>query len=233
MSIPKLLAISGVICVFSLCLAVAGELRESDDLSETLERDGLVKATQDQIRAMHDQMRRIRDELRATTAVAAPVGSIVAWHKNAVEQLIGGDENERSKGGGVVLEHSKSTAARANRPFGIAGIGMWAECNGQELKRKNHEWLPDDIQMPDLNRPAEPGLRGSFLRGHTSSGHLEKGDLKAHAHMRTFSTSHGGSGSLPFFGGNAGPIRESLTEPAGGKETRPRNMSVVWIMRIK
>ncbi len=233
MTIKRLCAIGAAACASVVCLGSVRAPQESDDVSETFKRDGLVKATQNQMKAMHDQIRQIKAELRASRSLASPVGSIVAWHKKEVAQLIRSDENERSREGGVVLEHSKSKGAEAdNEPFGLPGIGMWAECNGQSLKKEKYKWLVADIQMPDLNNPVKAGLKGRFLRGHTTSGHLEEGDLKKHDHPRTFSETHEGDGNLPVMGGASGRIRRSPTQPTGGAETRPTNMSVVWIMRI-
>ncbi len=146
-----------------------------------------------------------------------PIGTIVAWHKSA--------------------------AGTPALPVG------WVECNGQRL---NDAGSPYDRQtLPNLNTAAGYGVNyngGRFLRGGTTSGAMQ--DATSHL----FSSGHapglpwfylpsqnanGASNADSFFGPNI-PMN---TFQAANTNTgwymqvqfssRPVNMSVVWIMRVK
>jgi hypothetical protein len=102
----------------------------------------------------------------------------------------------------------------------------WVECNGQEISDAESPFNGETA--PDLNSSLGAGLKGRFLRGHSSSGETESSQNLAHTHTAITGT-----------GSNAGPggTREQLgtydTGSSGGTEARPSNYSVVWIMRIK
>ncbi|MCP4131678.1 MAG: tail fiber protein [bacterium] len=142
--------------------------------------------------------------------VSAPVGSIVAWHKSLESVSI---------------------------PEG------WVECNGQIIT--GSESIYNNKKIPDLNG-------GMFLRGSSSSGAFQEdatavNGLKmsvtgAHTHGYNYhadwDTNMGGnpdsdgtwSNLSRIQTGSAGNHSHALS---GNTETRPVNMSVVWIMRIK
>lgn len=144
----------------------------------------------------------------------APVGSIVGWHKN-----IGG--------AGTI-------------PAG------WLECNGQTVL---------DANSP-LNGTALPDLNGGtyFLRGAATSGAFQSDSFRSHNHS-FFTSQNMGPGHNPITGycglhatdringcgawsGEGGTwvnngLLGEIIQSTGGGETRPLNMSVVWIMRIK
>lgn len=158
--------------------------------------------------------------LRAETGPIGPIGTIAAWHKSL--------------------------------PGVPALSAEWAECNGQVI---------NDPTSP-LHNQALPNLNGQarFLRGGTSSGSLQDDQLQVHSHtdrghQHVFHRPPYGDGELQ----NSNQIRGTVStyyftrysdtgvgyadlgppvsfEAAPmrtGAETRPTNMSVVWIMRIK
>ena len=102
----------------------------------------------------------------------------------------------------------------------------WVECNGQVLSDPNSPY--DGETIPDLNGGAR------FLRGAATSGAFQAEDLKSHQHHITRDLV-GSAGSTVQFAANQG-ISDFVgadTDLFGGAETRPINMSVVWILRIK
>ncbi len=120
----------------------------------------------------------------------------------------------------------------------------WVECNGQVLDDPDSPY--DGLVIPNLNG------EGRFLRGGDSSGTMQDDQFQGHRHFRVpegiheaflhptpsgvhsmaagGGTSYNGAGAGTVTGdpvdGTQGPIRQ-------GSETRPTNMSVVWIMKVK
>ncbi len=146
--------------------------------------------------------------------VETPVGAIVAWHKNLF--------------------------AAAAIPTTPTLPGNFVECNGQTLND------PDSI----LNGAVIPNLNGQgrFLRGSATSGTLQDDAFQGHRMNRNtlgnteYVPTIGGSGydlvagTRVLFSGNTtgDPITDGTNgTPRTASETRPTNMSVVWIMRIK
>ncbi len=157
-------------------------------------------------------------------ALSVPVGSIIAWHKNPVKDLN--------------LD------------------GEWVECNGQKLddeKYKNSDFYNELI--PDLNgaSPKREVIRNNdgiikelrgyelFLRGSKESGIYELDAIKEHTHKAPPPYSHfmvmkKGGGKYDEL--NGGPDDYVTQKTTGNnlnseEETRPVNMSVVWIMRVE
>ncbi|MCR9143894.1 MAG: DUF2341 domain-containing protein [bacterium] len=154
-----------------------------------------------------------------------PLGTIIAWHKNM-----------------------SGTPAL---PDG------WVECNGQILNDPFSAY--NGQTMPDLNNPKESwNAKGSFLRGDTTSGDFEDDAFQGHRHLWTGENEIESSilwvlrqtmtgETLPpgvQAAGGSGLIARNtiLGDPAGspgyspariGDETRPVNMSVVWIIKVK
>ncbi|MCX7909083.1 MAG: phage tail protein, partial [Ignavibacteria bacterium] len=148
-----------------------------------------------------------------------PIGSIIAWHKNF--------------------------SNTPTLPYG------WVECNGQTL---NDPASPYHNQViPNLNGDPNgansPGLSekaSMFLRGGTTSGVGQNDAFQGHRH------SVNTDGAIKYSyqyntydlqGGNYAPnanitIGDPISDGTNGtprtaNETRPKNMSVVWIMRVK
>lgn len=147
-----------------------------------------------------------------------PIGSIIAWHK--------------------------SMSGTPSLPYG------WVECNGQTLNDPASPYHNQTI--PNLNGDASgansPGLSekaSMFLRGGTTSGTGQNDAFQGHKHSITsnaISYSYGGmminegaESNLPTATIEVGnPISDGTNgTPRTASETRPKNMSVVWIMRVK
>jgi hypothetical protein len=131
-----------------------------------------------------------------------PIGAIIAWHKNLT---------------GV--------------PALPAG---WVECNGGTL---------DNPDSP-LHGQAIPNLNGDkrFLRGDTNSGSLQTDAMQGHRHNFLYSVGTRNSGTYDTYAKNSaiqqsGAVFDPITDGVNGTprvadETRPINMSVVWIMKV-
>ena len=143
--------------------------------------------------------------------INVPIGSIIAWHKSMT-----------------------------GTPALPAG---WVECNGQVL---NDPDSPCNGQtIPNLNAAA--GYSGGrFLRGGSISGTMQAATshlfIASHpglpfAYIAT--TGYNGSPNADgYFGGTVGMDTYSSSNPNSypheqGFASRPVNMSVVWIMRVK
>ncbi len=134
-----------------------------------------------------------------------PIGTIVAWHKDLAA--------------------------------GVPALPTnWKECDGSAVT---------DPASP-LNGVSVPNLNGDarFLRGGAVSGALQASMYQDHSHYRNpdgfgeyLVTTLAGTVSLaPNPGGIFSPTTNLTGSAVGGNfgsETRPINMSVVWIIRIK
>lgn len=143
----------------------------------------------------------------------SPIGSITAWHKSFA-----------------------STPALPSN---------WVECNGQTLSDADSVYNGQVI--PDLNGGAR------FLRGSSTSGTMQGFAMQGHRHnvrrgdgQDLYANDGAGASQLvAYFSTLTGTVnssqiesRELITDGINGTpvistETRPVNMSVVWIMRIK
>ena len=109
----------------------------------------------------------------------------------------------------------------------------WTECNGQLINDPESPY--NGQNAPSLNINADYGDRGLFLRGSTTSGVYQDDQLQDHQHDYT----HVYGDDDADGGGHAADNRWATyqtSDPVTGKhgsETRPVNMSVVWIIRIK
>lgn len=103
----------------------------------------------------------------------------------------------------------------------------WAECNGQVITEQKHPGSPlVNTTLPDLNGDAR------FLRGGRSSGELQEEEVGSHRHKIDTHTS--GVNETHVNQGSSGAVKgQALTKLDLGKENRPINMSVVWIMRVR
>lgn len=143
----------------------------------------------------------------------SPIGSIVAW-----------------------TNHLPGTPAL---PDG------WVRCDGQQI---SDAASPMNGQfVPNLNGATNSvtgvGTRGRFLRGHTSSGVFESDSSNRFAEVEQRDDNQGltqGFLGIPASGWS-GWQRQFYTTTGGdsmryrnsGEESRPVNMSVIWIMRVK
>ncbi len=138
-----------------------------------------------------------------------PIGSVIAWHKNL---------------NGV-----------PTLPEG------WVECNGQVISDPESPLINN--KTPDLNNT------GRFLRGSSNSGTMQEDAFQGHRHWidpehgtgQNMPSAEGGSWSLAngtWYPANWTDTGEPKTDTINGTprtatETRPVNMTVVWIMRVK
>jgi hypothetical protein len=111
----------------------------------------------------------------------------------------------------------------------------WVECNGQTIS--DAESVYNGVTIPDLNGSLGSGLKGYFLRGHTSSGLTESSQNLSHSHEVHCGTgTQAGTQTKIYASGIQVTAKDSFSVPSdesGGSEARPNNYSVVWIMRIK
>lgn len=156
--------------------------------------------------------------------------------------------------GGIIGWHQDLTGVPA-----LPGSGEWVKCDGQTLSDANSPMNGQVI--PNLNgnslganSPGHTAKVQMFLRGGTVSGSGQQDAFQGHEHYlsddggglfvgRTGGSVSGDFTSTPAFDGSASRRRYLtgggyLAEGANGtprtaNETRPRNMSVVWIMRVK
>ncbi|MCP4137996.1 MAG: tail fiber protein [bacterium] len=162
----------------------------------------------------------LQTEVAALRQIAAPVGSIISWHGSQTD----------------------TNGSSLSVPDG------WVECNGGTVSDTDSILFGRPI--PDLNSSGQ-FLRGSSTSGvfqddlmqnhnHTDSGHahnyqyLDEGDSNTHqlddAYYRAvFVTGTTASGKANL----GGPTLYGGNDPRVGNETRPVNMSVIWIMRVK
>lgn len=162
----------------------------------------------------------VADQYSLVERIAAPIGSIVAWHKHP-------GAHERA-------DPSKAEPISDKPPEG------WQECDGTPLPKDSPLRRWGATTTPDLNG------RRLFLRGDSSTSGKQEGDAtKKHSHPFAAENPPGGSGFLV----KTGPGKQGIPDGTGPEhyevrpetgavggsetETRPKNMSVVWIIRVK
>lgn len=151
-----------------------------------------------------------------------PIGSIIAWHKD----MLGGTP-------------------------GLPASGEWVECNGQTLNDTGSNY--HNRVIPNLNgdaaganSPGQSGKVAMFLRGGAISGTGQQDAFQGHRHgsmnadflIANQGLSAGTGGSYVGAGSFAATTNDPVTDGTNGtprtaNETRPVNMSVVWIMKVK
>ncbi len=180
-------------------------------------------------------------------AINAPAAGLMVYDTTAGTLMFYNGAQWQTVGGasvpiGTIMAWHKSLAGTPALPEG------WVECNGQVL---NDAGSPYNGQtMPDLNNTPSGGYTGGgrFLRGGTVSGVMQGA-----THAMTMTT-HGGGAPYMYLPSSAAgapgtdadasfpPIGTFMTFGAlnyvngwtgGGYGSRPVNMSVVWIMRVK
>jgi H-type lectin domain len=160
-----------------------------------------------------------------------PLGVILAWHRD----FAGGNGFEPALPPG------------------------WVPCNGQTLDDPESPF--DGLAVPNLNGNTEAKQGGLFLRGASTSGVLQQDQMQSHNHAERTPHQHqiqlgNNTGAGPDVwvqhadpvGGDWGKYTTlpgtplELGDPANsgtggaprhGRETRPANMSVLWIMKVK
>ena len=122
--------------------------------------------------------------------------------------------------------------------------GLWVEMNGQTISDSDSVY--DGVTIEDLNGDDR------FLRGSSTSGTIQADQFQGFNRSRSGAVSGAGANCIAVAGGfqqtNIGAgtgwwmdnetTQSIVTDgtngtPRVGSETRPVNMSVVWILRIK
>ena len=149
-------------------------------------------------------------KMNANFTKIVPIGGMVAWHKDL---------------SGV-----------PSLPDG------WVECDGSAIS--DSESVLNGQTAPNLNGDAGTGNGGRFLRGNSAvtTGTFTDDAFQDHTHrfdngnsVRILEEGVAG-GSDTSAGGRASSIYVNTGNAFDGRtstETRPSNMSVIWIMRIK
>ena len=129
----------------------------------------------------------------------------------------------------------------------------WLVCDGEEYSEEEYPELENTIgTIYGTSRPGMfkvPDLRGRFVRGvdagagrdpdagarsggdeRTKLGSLQEDEFKSHTHT---STRENVEGPANIRSGGAGWINQGKTSATGGKETRPKNIYVNWIIKAK
>jgi hypothetical protein len=165
---------------------------------------------------------------------------------NAILRLVGSWVNALIPVG-VILPWHKSFP---NTP---ALLANWVECNGQTLS--DSESVYDGQVIPNLNGAAAGadlsngdnlGKTGEvFLYGDETSGVTQFDNFQGHYHQAYVYFGGSGSYTIPFTGTDGVLVgtskilvKEAITDgvngtPRTGAVTRPRGMSVVYIIKIK
>jgi hypothetical protein len=112
----------------------------------------------------------------------------------------------------------------------------WVECNGQVITDTESPYY--NLRVPKLNSDVQDGSidSGMFLRGGSSSGVMQEDATAANGLSATTDASQqssvgdtGSSGQPDRFAGPGATVHISSSDD----ETRPVNMAVVWIMKIR
>lgn len=108
----------------------------------------------------------------------------------------------------------------------------WVSCDGLVV---NDPASPYNGQAtPNLNFPRNAWNEGgSFLRGSSSSGIWQNDALKIHNHNHQYSSFSGGGDGINGNGVKHRPTVITSHNAGDANESRPVNMSVIWVMRIK
>jgi len=126
----------------------------------------------------------------------------------------------------------------------------WKEANGESLSRATYPELyaqiGDRYGSDDSLSFNLPDLRGEFIRGWDNGrgvdtdrqlGSYQADELKSHAHTLTINGywGHNNGGSKTAWSSsniNTG-ASTATSDSTGGAETRPRNIAVMYIIRVK
>jgi len=162
--------------------------------------------------------------LGAAGAISTTLGAVrIGVALSTTQLLIDIVQDDRSAIQTIKAWHKSATG-------GITQLNaFWKECDGTAIS--DTESPLNGQNLPDLNSAVSGGLKGRFLRGHTTSGVTEVSTNLTHQHDYYVSN---GSTSGAFYGTLSNrdyQTRQTLF--SGGSEARPYNYSVVFIMKIK
>lgn len=147
---------------------------------------------------------------------------------------------------GTILAWHKSMAGTPSLPAN----GEWVECNGQILadgaSPYNGQTIPNlNGDAAGANSPGQAAQVAMFLRGGLTSGVGQQDAFQGHRHPSWWPQSGGSlAGGAYIAGRDFDPgaqylyVGDPSTDGTNGtprtaSETRPVNMSVVWIMKVK
>lgn len=167
-----------------------------------------------EVNANFDQLFTKVNEL---AAYHPPIGTILAWHK--------------------------SLAGTPSLP----ASGEWVECNGQILADAaspyNGQTVPNlNGDAAGANSPGQSAKVQMFLRGGLTSGVGQQDAFQGHRHAPLNPSNFMGRDGVSNFAAGVSPMADNISTgdpitdgtngtPRTASETRPVNMSVVWIMK--
>jgi hypothetical protein len=138
--------------------------------------------------------------------------------------------------GTVVIAVPIGSIVAWHKSFGPGAPALpagWIECNGQPQSVPGSPFADGQgmVTPPNLNGDAR------FLRGAGTSGAMQPDAFKSHTHGINVGQGSTYGASPAVAGRNATTTINTTavvaTTPDGVDETRPINMSVVWIIRVK
>jgi hypothetical protein len=105
----------------------------------------------------------------------------------------------------------------------------WIECDGASHSVPGSPFANGQgmVTPPNLNG------EGRFLRGASSSGASQPDALKSHTHSLSVSSGSNNGTTAPAGRSTSTGTSTTAIAAQGDTETRPINMSVVWIIRVK
>ena len=161
-------------------------------------------------------------EVQSATTITANIATVqsnVDVISNDVSSVSGEAASFAPPVGTIIGLHKSMT--------GVPALpGTWVECSGQVINDSNSPMNGETV--PDLNGDAR------FLRGSSTSGTEEADMFEDHTHTHSYIVGQGnGAGSWGMAAGGSDLATITSIGSEGGAETRPINMSVIWIMRIK
>ncbi|HNO79725.1 MAG TPA: hypothetical protein PKN33_16890 [Phycisphaerae bacterium] len=224
---------------------VGGLLIELDNHERALQKSSIrVRQTNEELRKLK-LVGELSDDQRIL--LAELIGQTKSEETQKVAKLLGSRVDAVHLPVGTILPWHKHVDTKTGEPVNPPPSG-WVECNGS-IKKGDDNYIEDSIidlaKIPDLNN------EGWFLRGGIDSGTFQDDAFQGHGHDVWFHSSYnkqgdaGDSGHTKALGPELKPntkstkslVRTPLNldhgEPRIDHETRPKNMSVVWIIRVK
>lgn len=119
-------------------------------------------------------------------------------------------------------------------PGAVAPAG-WLKCNGQSFNTTQYPVLASRYPSGVL-----PDLRAEFIRGFDDGRGVDTGrvllshqddEFRSHTHQINSRSNNGSADTYVEDADASGIVRNAITEPTGGAETRPRNTAFNYIVR--
>jgi hypothetical protein len=163
-------------------------------------------------------------------AIASPVAGMMVYDTTANVVMVYNGTRWTEAGGdpiGSIKAWHKSLTNTPALPWG------WVECSGQTLADADSPY--NGLVIPNLNSNTQDGSinSGMFLRGASTSGTFQS-DGTAVNGLSASTNAWGGNGNGQVAAANQwNPNVATVTLSSTDPETRPANMTVVWILRVK